>query len=499
MESRKRARFEEPVLAEDFAELQTPHPYGVLPGGNQFFNASSSKLPENSWYGLTEAIWNHVVAGLDGFAVGRLSSTSKFFYVLCHQPEVWRDLCLAENKVLDDSVVGRSWKETYVQIQGKHCNHVPMRISGIYSETLFRQHSCRSFSIPRQWYSQEDGNVPCVHVNEMTPEIFLEQYERPNRPVLIRGACRSWTAFERWKQPEYLSHHTDGRTFRATSGAAPQAAQFTFGGYQNYCQFDILEEGPLYLFDRTALAPNSTLWKDFYPDLQRTCEYWNPDTSYHDLFKVLGEGRRPDHTWLICGPQRSGSVFHIDPNCTQAWNANLLGRKRWFFYPPGVAPPGVYPSQDGDQVTLPVSIGEWLFEYYESHCSRKEALEITAMPGDILYVPYGWWHSVVNLDDLNVAITHNYVSESNLADVLKFLSTKRDQVSGCRDRIESVKPNALYETFVQELQKSHAKALSNARSVQEWQCRAWKTEPAKCHGSIMEKAKTTTAFSFGFV
>ena len=78
-----------------------------------------------------------------------------------------------------------------------------------------------------------------------------------------------------------------------------------------------------------------------------------------DLFSLLGEKARPDHKWLIAGPAMSGSVFHIDPNGTNAWNACIRGRKRWILYPPGCPPPGVLASADGADVTLPLSLGEW--------------------------------------------------------------------------------------------------------------------------------------------
>ena len=62
----------------------------------------------------------------------------------------------------------------------------------------------------------------------------------------------------------------------------------------------------------------------------------------HDLFALLGPAR-PAYRWLICGPERSGSSWHVDPNATSAWNGLLKGRKRWILCPPGCSPPGVFP------------------------------------------------------------------------------------------------------------------------------------------------------------
>jgi hypothetical protein len=86
---------------------------------------------------------------------------------------------------------------------------------------------------------------------------------------------------------------------------------------------------------------------------------------------------RPDHTWLIAGPQRSGSVFHLDPNATHAWNACIVGWKRC---PPGVTPPGVHPSPDGDEVALPLSIGEWLMQFWTQHTLIKQRYDPSCHP-----------------------------------------------------------------------------------------------------------------------
>jgi len=48
---------------------------------------------------------------------------------------------------------------------------------------------------------------------------------------------------------------------------------------------------------------------------------------------------------------------------------------------------------------------------------------------------------------VSVALTRNYVSGSNLSDVLRFLDTRVSQISGCRDRGEAVQPDDLGREF----------------------------------------------------
>lgn len=148
---------------------------------------------------------------------------------------------------------------------------------------------------------------------------------------------------------------------------------------------------------------------------------------------MLGE-RRPKFRWLIAGPARGGSSFHVDPNYTNAWNANLTGRKRWLLFPPGAVPPGVVPSDDMAEVATPVSLTEWLLNYYDASVAtlQKVGYECICEPGDIMFVPSGWWHYVINLED-SVAITQNYVSQCNLPQVVKFLRTMKHSISGINE------------------------------------------------------------------
>jgi hypothetical protein len=153
---------------------------------------------------------------------------------------------------------------------------------------------------------------------------------------------------------------------------------------------------------------------------------------------------------------------------------------------------------------MPVSLGEWFLTHYNDHVKQrsnpdksKRPLECTVCPGDILFVPHGWWHSVLNLDEsMSVALTQNYVSKSNLPDVLRFLETKKQQISGCRDRSDAIQPDKLLEAFRESLGQCRPDLLLAAQKIANngFQCAAWSNNNHnRCKVSQRKKKKVKIA------
>jgi Cupin-like domain len=394
------------VRLSDFTCIHDSNPFGVLPAGNLFFEDASSNRIGRREEMFDDKLWQHILSYCDGSSLGRTVQVSRYLYVAGHQSELWRDLvlrqCHATKSVI--SRMGRSWRDTYILLfhgEDKYVELQPMKI-GIYSDSFYQSHLCRSFAIPSAWLEavdvdeRSDREVPSIPVEKISACEFFSRYEGYNQPVVVKGAAMG-KAVEMWCNWDHLHrYNTNSKTFRTTSGAAPLPGNFTLKAYQKYMQLEYLEESPLYLFDRNAFASNQQWEDDFFPDFYQKCPYWDPSGDFgHDLLQHLGSHERPDHTWLIAGPKRSGSVFHIDPNCTHAWNACIQGRKRWIFYPPGDPPPGVLPSPGGDEVALPISVGEWIFQFWPEHMKQfhqrpvgSRPMECTTFPGDVIFVPH---------------------------------------------------------------------------------------------------------------
>lgn len=119
--------------------------------------------------------------------------------------------------------------------------------------------------------------------------------------------------------------------------------------------------------------------------------------------------------WLLIGGENSGLSFHQDPFGCCAWNALLKGRKRWAFYPPGQKPPGTQFRQ-GDKDTIEydsVSSLSWFKEVLPTLSGDDKPIEAVQEAGDIIYIPSGWWHCVINLTE-SVAYTQNVINRGNV-------------------------------------------------------------------------------------
>ena len=247
------------------------------------------------------------------------------------------------------------------------------------------------------------------------------------------------------------------------------------------------DESPLYLFDRSFVSKMSLATSKSDPNPS----YSIPSCFGEDLFAVLGN-KRPDDKWLIIGPARSGSTYHKDPNATSAWNAVLRGSKYWIMFPTtpySPPPPGVYVSADQSEVTSPLSIAEWLLGFHAEARRTPGCIEGVCNEGEILHVPSGWWHLVVNLEE-SIAITQNFVPRAHLSGVLGFLKDKREQVSGFKKEV--LDP---FKAFVEGMRREYPELLEEGLTELE---RKMEGRKRKWDVAVGKKEGESDGFSFGF-
>lgn len=400
--------------------------HGVQPLGNLYFS-SIAHNSRNTGLGnlqtLTDEIVLEILGLLGGAHLGILSTVSKSFYVFGSHEPLWRTLVL-ENYG-GGFLYNGSWKLTYIaaykpSFASFKIRSLGLKVMDFYSDYLFQSWLCANLEMKPEWLERDN----ILRRKGTSVEEFVLNFEELNKPVLLEGCLENWAALEKWDR-DYLVKACGGVVF---SVGPVEMKLEDFFRYSDQAR----EERPLYLFDPKFAEKVPKLDSDYEVPV-----YFN-----EDLFSVLGN-ERPDYRWIIIGPTGSGSSFHIDPNSTSAWNAVIKGSKKWVLFPPDVVPPGVHPSPDGAEVACPVSIIEWFMNFYSATKEwKKKPIECVCKAGEVIFVPNGWWHLVINLED-SIAITQNFVSRRNLLNVLDFLNkpNANSLVSGTRDRVN------LYEKF----------------------------------------------------
>lgn len=146
----------------------------------------------------------------------------------------------------------------------------------------------------------------------------------------------------------------------------------------------------------------------------------------------MGEHRRPPYRWFLVGPERSGTSIHIDPIGTSAWNASLVGHKLWLLLPPSTpreiakGKAVMRKDEDDEAIMYMRDIFPRIKERYGDDLVKE--MWFLQKPGDIVFVPGGWWHVVVNLDD-TIAITQNYCNSVNFEYVWTRFRKERKKLS----------------------------------------------------------------------
>ncbi|XP_065855954.1 arginine-specific demethylase JMJ22 [Euphorbia lathyris] len=428
---------EDDIEDEEGFRLKSSGPsrtYGVQPLGNLYLSPSlinSRNTGLGNIQSLSDELVLDILGLLDATNLGILSTVSKSFYVFANHEFLWRNLVL--DKLSDGFLFNGSWKSTYIaafyssfDISGICSSNVIVR--DFYSDYLFQSWLCANLELKPEWLERDN----IIRKKGISVDEFVSSFEEPNKPVLLEGCMDNWAALQKWDRDYLLKLCSDVKF-------AVGPVEMKLEEYFRYSD-QVKEERPLYLFDPKFVEKVSIFGS----------EYEVPIYFREDLFSVLAN-ERPDYRWIIIGPAGSGSSFHIDPNATSAWNAVIKGSKKWVLFPPDVIPPGVHPSPDGAEVACPVSINEWFMNFYEATKNWKRSpVECICKAGEVIFVPNGWWHLVINLEE-SVAITQNYVSRRNLLNVLEFLNRPNasELVSGTRDRVNlhDKFKNAIEATF----------------------------------------------------
>ena len=225
-------------------------------------------------------------------------------------------------------------------------------------------------------------------------------FAKRETPCIITNGNSHWTAHTTWSFENFAKRFHDTRFILADN-----VEPMTFAEYNEYC-VSTTEDEPLYIFDESFGEREDT--KELLKD------YDEPELFSDDLFKNLGT-IRPRYRWFIAGPPRSGSNLHVDPLGTSAWNALITGKKEWIIF---------YPDAPVRESTK--SGAAWFRDEYPK-LKHLQHYRFIQKPGEILYIPSGWWHIAINRE-ATMAVTQNFFEPKYISKAKDLILRERPDV-----------------------------------------------------------------------
>ncbi|GAM26611.1 hypothetical protein SAMD00019534_097860 [Acytostelium subglobosum LB1] len=347
-----------------------------------------------------------------------LQAISKAFYILLNDDRLWMDVFIDEIKDSKQPLVyiGGSWKTTaMIHLYANGRDPSTLRRSFIHCPEF------QSIQIYTRWlrrhmdvkdYFVDSKLVERRRTDEMTYQEFVDRYEQPSIPVLLTHGQTEWSANTNWAKDKLVETYGD-ITFKISHNDHKNIPM-KLKDYANYMSTQ-LDEEPLYVFDQSFGEKAPNMLKDY-----AVHDKFFPE----DLFQYQGE-KRPHYRWIVIGPPRSGAPWHIDPAGTSAWNSLVSGRKRWLMYPPSINPIGVELEDIVEKFYGSPGSLLWLLEVYPYLPPDQRPIECIQNPGETIFVPGGWWHMVLNLEE-SIAVTQNFCDSQNFDRVCTDLAHGRE-------------------------------------------------------------------------
>lgn len=233
---------------------------------------------------------------------------------------------------------------------------------------------------------REAHSPEIVELNEpINHELFFRRFYALNQPLLIRQAVKDWPAVARWNA-EYLiekagdcevqiqARRNQNRNYETESSQHRQMTRFgdfvrqVFSGEASNDVYMTARNGDV---NGQALAG---LWADLEP--------------LPNMLSGPADARRM-FFWI--GP--AGTVTPLHHDLTNNLMAQVVGRKLVKLIAPDYLP-YIYNHFHCYSQVDPENVDTAKFPLFE----RVRVYDVEIGPGDLLFLPVGWWHHVRSLD-----------------------------------------------------------------------------------------------------
>jgi hypothetical protein len=211
-------------------------------------------------------------------------------------------------------------------------------------------------------------------------------------PYIVRGAGAAWPAMSRLTIEGLRAIAGDLVVACERSSKPDELHEMPLGAFLDYC-VTADETDPLYL--------RSWQYRQTHPSIR---DWMEPPRAFRSWTDII-PGHEHNWSWLFIGARHSGGHPHVDVWLSAAYNVVLSGCKEWRVYPADHAV-SLALRRDAPMAANAVESGDvWT-------CRQ--------MPGDLIFVPSGFAHSVVNRQP-GIAFTENFINALNYDAVVRML------------------------------------------------------------------------------
>jgi hypothetical protein len=230
--------------------------------------------------------------------------------------------------------------------------------------------------------------------SRLSRDEFRDRYYAANRPVILTGLMIGWQAMTRWT-PQYLKSIAGDQTIEVMMGrdADPKYEMNARVHRQNlrFADYiDMVYSGKV-TNDYYLVANNGFLQR---PEMRTLLDDFTPFSEY---LRHTEEGRQ---CFLWFGP--AGTVTPLHRDTSNILIAQVAGRKRYRMIP---ASQWQY-LYNNEGVFSDVDCARPDLERYPEF-RKATVTDVIVEPGEVLFMPVGWWHHVLAVD---VSITVSFTA-----------------------------------------------------------------------------------------
>ncbi|SRX52969.1 cupin-like domain-containing protein [Aequorivita sp. CIP111184] len=223
--------------------------------------------------------------------------------------------------------------------------------------------------------------TPVERVQNISKKDFIENYYKPQKPVLIEGLTQNWEAFQKWNL-DYIQQHAadqivplyNNEPTKGNQNSAEPATKMKMADY-----IELIKTQPtdlrIFFYDLKVKLPE--LLKDFeYPDIGLK------------FFKRLPV--------LFFGGEGSKVLPHYDMDLADLVHFHFHGTKSVILFSPKQTK-YLYKIPFAVHNLESIDLDNPDFEKYPA-LQYLEGIHTTMKHGDALYMPSGYWHYIKYLD-----------------------------------------------------------------------------------------------------